>query len=93
MSYPQPISAQDKKWRAEDDARTLAEAERIKVDKSRMDAASTAAKRMADEEAERTQALRKVAKKTTTIQKRSSTHRTIKKPAKKPDSFNLFERI
>lgn len=54
-------SADDRRWRAESDARTMAEAEQIKHDPPRLDAARTAAKRMADEEAERVKGLRKVA--------------------------------
>jgi membrane protein involved in colicin uptake len=48
-------------WQAEDDARSLAQAEEIKADKARLDKAQSAAKRMADEEAERAKAMRKVA--------------------------------
>ncbi len=57
-----PTLAQDeKRWRAESDARTLAEAEQIKQDEPRLTEAQQAAKRMADEEAERAKAMRKVA--------------------------------
>ncbi len=56
-----PISADEKRWRAESDARTLAEAERIKNDRPRLDSAQAAAKRMAEEEAEAAKAMRKVA--------------------------------
>lgn len=58
---PVSISADEKRWRAESDARTLAEAETIKQDETRLTEAQTAAKRMADEEAERLKAMRKVA--------------------------------
>jgi hypothetical protein len=54
------ISAQDKKWAAESDARTLAEAEAIRKDVSRMRAASKEAKKMVDEEMIKAKALRKV---------------------------------
>lgn len=63
MAMSQPLSEKD--WRARDDAHTLAEAEHIKDDNGRLDAATTAAKRMADEEAERGKALRKVARRKT----------------------------
>ncbi len=43
------ISADDKKWKAESDARTLAEAEIIKKDENRVTAAQEAAKRLAEE--------------------------------------------
>ena len=55
------ISADEKRWQAEADARTLAEAETIKQDNKRLMEAQTAAKKMADEEAERAKAMRKVA--------------------------------
>lgn len=61
MSYDTPISADEKRWRAESDARTLAEAERIKNDQPRLTEAQAAANRMADEEAEQARAMRKVA--------------------------------
>lgn len=55
------ISEQEKQWRAEDDARTLAEAERIKNDKTRLNPAINAAQKTAAEMQERTKALQKVA--------------------------------
>ena len=55
------MTAQDKKWRAEEDARTLAEAEVVKRDTIRMKAATNAAKKMADEQKVRAASLRKVA--------------------------------
>ena len=41
------MSAQDKKWQAEQDARTLADAEEILKNRSRRSAAATAAKKLA----------------------------------------------
>lgn len=71
-----PTLAQDeKRWRAESDARTLAEAETIKQDEKRLSDAQVAAKRMAEEEAERLKAMRKVAGRkgtTATNQKQTS---------------------
>lgn len=52
---------QDKKWEAENDARTLAEADTIKKDNPRLRAASKAANRMAKDEKARVDSLRKVA--------------------------------
>jgi hypothetical protein len=58
---PQIREKTEAEWQAEDDARSLAQAEEIKADKPRLDKAQDAAKRMADEEAERAKAMRKVA--------------------------------
>lgn len=63
MMYPQPMTADDKRWRAESDANTLAEAQVIAGDPERMAAAKTAAKHIADERSEQLQGLRKVAAK------------------------------
>ena len=54
------IATQDKKWAAESDARTLAEAEAIRKDSSRLKAAAREAKKMVDEEMIKAKALRKV---------------------------------
>ena len=53
--------ALDKKWEAENDARTLADADSIKLDGGRLKRAKQAAKRMAKEETARTNALRRIA--------------------------------
>lgn len=42
----QPVSADEKRWRAESDAKTLAEAKAIKADKARLKAALAAAEKM-----------------------------------------------
>ena len=55
------MTAQEKKWRAEEDARTLAEAESVRRDPTRMRAATMVAKTMADEQNKRAASLRKVA--------------------------------
>lgn len=52
---------EDAKWRAESDARTLAESLAINQDSARLKRAKTAAKKMAKDETLRTDALRKVA--------------------------------
>ena len=54
------ILASEKKWAAENDARTLAEAEAIKKDSPRLKAAAREAKKMVDEEMIKAKALRKV---------------------------------
>lgn len=51
----------EKQWQAESDARTLAEAERIKSESSRLKNAQTAAKRMVNDQQKELQSLSKVA--------------------------------
>jgi len=48
-------------WKAESDARTLVDAEAIKVDEPRMKKAQAAAKKMLDEEQARAEAMKKIA--------------------------------
>jgi hypothetical protein len=82
------ISPDEKRWRAEDDARTLAQAEQIKADRERLQSAKDAAARLLAEEEERIRGMRKIA--------RSSSSATSKKPtstAKPSNGFNTFERI
>lgn len=55
------LSAQDKRWRAEEDARTLAETRVIVKDAERLTAAREAATRMAAEQTEKAKAMRTVA--------------------------------
>ncbi|KKN34704.1 hypothetical protein LCGC14_0790860 [marine sediment metagenome] len=55
------MSVEEKGWRAEEDARTLAEARVIVKDAERLTAARAAAQRMADAQAEKAKALRTVA--------------------------------
>lgn len=55
------LTAEERKWQAQDDAYTLARAEEIKASAGRQRAAKTAAKAMLKEEQKRTQALAKVA--------------------------------
>ena len=55
------ISAQEKKWRAEDDARIMASYEEIMSDNSRKKAAISAAKSMASDLNKRASAMSKVA--------------------------------
>lgn len=57
----QPISEDEKKWRAESDARCIAEAEAIKKDSARMAAAANAAKGMAEEQMDMAKTMAKVA--------------------------------
>ena len=55
------ISAQEKKWRAEDDARIMASYEEIMSDSSRKKAAISAAKSMASDLNKRASAMNRVA--------------------------------
>jgi len=61
MARQPTISTEQRKWRAQDDARTLAEAAVIKVDKVRLTAAVKEAKVMAKDQKEQATALSKVA--------------------------------
>lgn len=54
-------AAEDRKWRARSDARTLADAERIKNDVSRLKMATKEARKIADEQIKEAQAIAKVA--------------------------------
>ena len=56
----------DAKWRAECDARTLAEAQQIMLDKKRVGAATKAANKMAKEKQKEAAAMSKVASKSKT---------------------------
>lgn len=60
MSYP-VTSAEDLKWRARSDARTLAEAEEIKADRQRMALAQKEAKSMVEERQSELKNMSKVA--------------------------------
>lgn len=69
------LSNEEKKWRAQEDARTLAEAETIKQDKTRVNAAKKEAVRMAKEAEDRMKAMKKIGN--------VSVSRTAKKSAPK----------
>lgn len=66
------ISADEKRWRAESDARALAEANIIQSDSARLKAAQAAAKRMAAEQMKHASAIQKVAKNETNGTKKST---------------------
>lgn len=57
------MSKEEKKWRAESDARTLAEAEVILSDPKRLILASQVAKRMASEKMKEAKAMTQIARK------------------------------
>jgi len=54
------LTAEDKRWRAESDARTLIEAESIKNDSARKRAAITAAKTIIKEKEKEVKAVKKI---------------------------------
>lgn len=56
------MTEDERRWRAESDARTLVEAEVIKQDASRKKAASEAAKRLAEKEKAEARAMSRVAR-------------------------------
>lgn len=56
------MTKEDKKWRAQCDARTLADAEAIKTDKARLKLAQMKAKEMAKEAEVKAKAMKKIAK-------------------------------
>ncbi|HBR34522.1 MAG TPA: hypothetical protein DD734_07805 [Firmicutes bacterium] len=70
------ISADEKRWRAESDARALAEANVITGDSARLKAAQAAAKRMAEEQVKQAKSMQKVAK--TETKKSTAKPRTSK---------------
>ena len=59
-SETKSMEAQEAKWKAENDARTLAEADVITKDKNRMEAAQKAAEEMAAEQEKEAEAMKKV---------------------------------
>lgn len=60
-------TAEDKTWQARSDARTLADAELIMMDRMRVKAAATEAKKMMDEVSKQVKTLSKVSRKTPRI--------------------------
>ena len=69
------ISAQEKKWRAEDDARIMASYEEIMSDNSRKKAAISAAKSMASDLNKRASAMNKVATSKSSSKTKSNTRK------------------
>lgn len=57
-----PVAYDDRRWMAQDDARTLARAEEIKGDSKRFKAAAKEAKSMAKEKMDEANAMKKIAK-------------------------------
>ena len=63
------MTAQDKKWQREEDARTLARAQEIMDNKPRLNGAVREAKVMAKQDEKRIAAMKKIAKKKVTKKK------------------------
>jgi hypothetical protein len=93
------MNREEKRWREEEDARTLAEANVIREDPGRMRGAARAAERIAKEERARAEAMTKVAgKKTESSGSESNGKKRVKRSTQQPNkrrttSFNVFERI
>lgn len=87
------LTAQDKRWRAEDDARTLATANVIQDDPTRLTAAKRAAIRIAKEEKERANAMRKVATKKGSGTTKTPPKKKTKKSSKEILGYHVFEHI
>jgi len=100
-----PMTADEAKWRARDDAHALAQAEEIKADPKRLDAAKGAARQMVEEETERLVGLKKAAGRpapSSTPQRGNQRTTGISAPAGKgakpgprtqPSNFNVFRKI
>lgn len=92
MPTEQKLTAREKRWRAEDDARTLANSQVIEDDPARLILAKRAAQRIAKFEKESANAMQNVAagKKvaTTTPKKKKTATRK-----KKPQGFNVFSKV
>jgi len=71
------LSAEDKRWRAQDDAYTLMNAEKINSDKVRKTAAIKAAKVMVKDKENEVKAIKKVTNNSTT--KKATTKKSSKK--------------
>ena len=76
------LSAQEKKWQQEDDARTLARAQEIIGNKNRHNGTISVVKKMAIENEKRIKAMKKVAAK-----KRPLRKKVIKKTIREPRSL------
>jgi hypothetical protein len=94
------MTRQEREWRAQDDARTLATAEVVKNDPTRLSAAKVAAKRMAEEEKDSAKAMTRVAgiRKANTLSNDKEGDVDSKKKARrssqKPkNAHNVFNRI
>lgn len=77
------LTAQDKKWRAQDDAYALAQAAEVTADKSRLGMAKKAANDMLKEQQKRVQGLQKVVKTKPAAKPKASPKKATAKKGKK----------
>ncbi len=75
--YMEDETAEDKKWRAESDARTLADAEAIKADKDRFNEATTSAKGLVDRVKKQAETAKKEAQGMNKIANKSLKYKTM----------------
>ena len=90
------MTKQEKEWRAQDDARTLATAEVVRNDPTRLSAAKVAARRMAEEEKDQAKAMTRVAnmRKTNTLSSNGGSEKKSRRAKAKPkNTHNVFNRI
>lgn len=90
------MTKQEKEWRAQDDARILADSEVIKADAARLKDAKTAAARLAAEDREKASAMGRIARMRKTKLPSSSEQEGEPKPRKKAkpkNVHNVFNRI
>lgn len=80
MPPSRPVTAEEKRWQAEEDAHTLARANVIREDPDRLKAAQGAAKKMAEDEREQANAMSKVAKGQQSRAKRPAGHLPLAVP-------------
>ena len=98
MPKTNKLSADEKRWRAEEDARTLAEARVIADDPGRLVGAKRAALRMAEEEKDRASAMNSVAKikPNSPIRdgaKKEGAPKRKRRPRTNPNPHNVFSKI
>jgi len=95
MATEPKLTAREKRWRAEDDARTLANAQVINDDPGRHVLAKRAAQRIAKQEKESADAMQGVAtgKKVTPTKATKKTTRAKATGKPKQPGFNVFGKI
>ena len=86
------LSAQERKWRAREDARTLAESELIKSDPVRLREAKREAARIAAEEEQKVNAMKAIISKGEKPKKKKAS-KTPKKKKSASNPHNVFARL
>ncbi len=87
------LTAREKRWRAEDDARTLANAQVITDDPARHVLAKRAAQRIAKQEKESADAMQNVAAGKAVKPVNPTPKKRKKKAAPKAQTYNVFNKI